>query len=137
MNTEQLSLVIGENFVLSFTEGSFSAFNLIRERLRTGHSVHLLENGKDYLAYRLMDTTIDQYFVVLEKSAIRLNGLEENIIISPTQDNAGNLQLKHKILLLHKRFGPILAKKLATYYRRIINLSRHLPVFICAIFTIM
>ncbi len=108
MNTEQLSLVIGENFVLSFTESPFSAFNLIRECLRTGHSVHLLENGSDYLAYRLMDTTIDQYFVVLEKISDKIERIEENIIISPTQDNAREIfQLKHKILLLRKAIWPI------------------------------
>ena len=108
MNTEQLSLVIGQNFVLSFSEGPFPAFNLIRERLRTGHSVHLLENGSDYLAYRLMDITIDQYFVVLEKISDKIENIEENIITSPTQQNARDIfHLKHKILLLRKAVWPI------------------------------
>lgn len=108
INTEQLSLVIGQNFVLSFSEGPFPAFNLIRERLRTGHSVHLLENGSDYLAYRLMDITIDQYFVVLEKISDKIENIEENIITSPTQQNARDIfHLKHKILLLRKAVWPI------------------------------
>lgn len=108
MNTEQLSLVIGQNFLLSFSESPFPAFNLIRERLRTGHSVHLLENGSDYLAYRLMDITIDQYFVVLEKISDKIENIEENIITSPTQQNARDIfHLKHKILLLRKAVWPI------------------------------
>ncbi len=108
MNSEQLSLVIGENFVLSFTESQFQPFNFIRERLRTGHSVHLLENGSDYLAYRLMDTTIDQYFVVLEKISDRIENIEESIIVNPKQENAREIfQLKHKILLLRKAIWPI------------------------------
>lgn len=108
MYSEQLSLVIGENFVLSFSEIPFAPFNVIRERLRTGHSINLLENGSDYLAYRLMDATIDQYFVVLEKLSDKIEGIEENIIVSPTQQNARDIfQLKHKILLLRKSIWPI------------------------------
>ena len=55
-----------------------------------------------------MDTTIDQYFVVLEKISDKIERIEENIIISPTQDNAREIfQLKHKILLLRKAIWPI------------------------------
>lgn len=82
MYTEQLSLVIGENFVLSFSEIPFASFNVIRERLRTGHSINLLENGSDYLAYRLMDAKIDQYFVVLEKLSDKNEVMKVLTIIS-------------------------------------------------------
>lgn len=108
INTEQLSIVIGNKFIISFTETPCTSFNIIRERLQTGSGVNILENGSDYLAYRLMDITIDQYFVVLEKIGDRIEQIEENIISNPNPNNARDIfQLKHKLLLLRKVIWPI------------------------------
>lgn len=108
VNNEQLSIVIGNKFVISFTESPCVSFNTIRERLQAGTGINILENGSDYLAYRLMDITIDQYFVVLEKIGDRIEEIEENIISNPTQSNARYIfQLKHKLLLLRKAIWPI------------------------------
>ncbi|MDD3265826.1 MAG: magnesium/cobalt transporter CorA [Burkholderiales bacterium] len=108
VNTEQLSIVVGNKFIISFTESPCTAFDMVRERLQTGYGVNMLENGSDYLAYRLMDTTIDQYFVVLEKIGDRIEQIEENIILNPTQKNARDIfQLKHKLLILRKAIWPI------------------------------
>jgi magnesium transporter len=64
--TEQVSLILGVNFVISFQEGmEGDVFNQIRERIRSGKG-RIRGMGADYLAYSIMDAIIDNYFVVLE-----------------------------------------------------------------------
>lgn len=105
---EQLSLVIGKNFVLSFSESPLLDFEVIRNRLRTGGSKNLLANGSDYLAYRLMDGTIDQYFLVIDKLNDQIEEIEKSVITNPSPKNANKIySLKHEILLLRKAVWPI------------------------------
>lgn len=105
---EQLSIVIGSNFVLSFLESGTKIFAPIRERMRSRYNQPLVENGSDYLAYRLMDSTIDRYFLAIEKLNDRIESIEEIIIFKPTVQNARELYyLKHKLLLLRKSVWPI------------------------------
>lgn len=105
---EQLSLVIGKNFVLSFSESPLLDFEVIRNRIRTGGSKNLLGNGSDYLAYRLMDSTIDQYFLVIDKLNDQIEEIEKAVITNPSPKNANKIYaLKHEILLLRKAVWPI------------------------------
>src|SRR5450759_368692 len=65
--TEQLSLILGRNFVITFQDGiEGDVFPLIRDRLRSGKG-RIRKMGADYLAYSLLDAVVDNYFVVLEK----------------------------------------------------------------------
>src|SRR5512143_176390 len=66
IEVEQVSIVLGSNFVLSFQEGERDVFDPVRERLRTGKG-RLRKMGADYLAYTLLDTVVDNYFAVLER----------------------------------------------------------------------
>ena len=105
---EQISIVIGKNYVLSFVENKSTIFNPIRDRLRAWHKQPILERGSDYLAYRLMDSTIDYYFLAIEKISEQIETLEEKIIQNPNSKNVQELyQLKHKIMLLRKAIWPI------------------------------
>jgi len=104
----QLSLVIGKNFVLSFQEHSSTLFDNVCTRLRAGPKQRLREKGSDYLAYRLIDAVIDQYFVTLEGLGYQIENLEERVISNPTTENSRALyQLKHKMLLLRKAIWPM------------------------------
>ena len=62
---EQVSLVLGRNFVLSFQENGTDVFQPVRERLRGGKG-RMRQSGADYLLYALVDAIVDQYFAVLE-----------------------------------------------------------------------
>ena len=62
---EQVSLVLGRNYVLSFQENGTDVFQPVRERLRGGKG-RLRQSGADYLLYALVDAIVDQYFAVLE-----------------------------------------------------------------------
>ncbi len=107
-NIEQVSLVLGKNFVLSFQERDTQLFSSLKERISSGLGKRMRENGSDYLAYRLLDTVIDQYFSVLEGMGEQIEAVEELIIAAPTQQNSRTLyHLKRQMLLLRKAIWPI------------------------------
>lgn len=76
---EQVSLVLGENFVFSFQERPGDVFEPVRERLRHGRGL-IRTRGADYLAYALIDAVVDRYFGVLETVGDRLEDLEDSVL---------------------------------------------------------
>ncbi|MBE0597860.1 MAG: magnesium and cobalt transport protein CorA, partial [Desulfuromonadales bacterium] len=66
VHTEQLSLILGPSFVLSFQELEGDVFEQVRERIR-GSKGRIRRMGPDYLAYALLDAVVDSYFLVLEE----------------------------------------------------------------------
>lgn len=106
--SEQISLVIGRHFVLSFQEGAKGdLFDPIRERLRSNKG-RLRKAGADYLAYSLADAVVDNYFIILEKLGEQIELLEEELVTSPTQQTLTELhRLKMEMLLLRKSVWPL------------------------------
>ena len=106
--TEQLSLVLGPNFVLSFQEGiEGDVFPLIRERLRSGKG-RVRKMGADYLAYSLLDAVVDNYFVILEKFGDKIESIETELIGNPTQQTVQRIyQLKREMIFLHNAVWPL------------------------------
>jgi len=66
VRTEQISIILGSTFVISFQEMKGDVFNPLRERIRTGKG-RIRRMGADYLAYSLLDSIVDHYFILLEK----------------------------------------------------------------------
>jgi magnesium transporter len=116
--TEQVSLILGVNFVISFQEGiKGDVFDPIRERIRNGKG-KLRSMGADYLAYSLMDAIVDNYFVVLEVTEERIELLEEEVMVSPSAETVRKLhKLKRDMILLRKSVWP-LREVLAAMTRR-------------------
>lgn len=79
---EQVSIVIGPRFVLSFQENHGDCLNPLRERLRAGKKP-VRVSGSDYLACMIIDGIVDGYFPVLEHFAERLEEIEERVIARP------------------------------------------------------
>jgi magnesium transporter len=106
--SEQISIILGANFVLSFQEGAEGdVFSLIRERLRSGKG-RIRKMGADYLAYSLLDAVVDNYFVVLEKIGEKIELLEAELIENPTQQTVQKIyQLKRELLFLHNAVWPL------------------------------
>jgi magnesium transporter len=115
---EQLSLIVGKNFLLSFQEGvRGDVFGLIRDRLRSGRG-RIRKMGADYLAYSLLDAVVDGYFVVLEKLGERIDLIEEELMSGPRGAATEKLyRLKRELLFLHKAVWP-LREVIATLMRR-------------------
>lgn len=77
-DSEQVSLFLGPNFVISFQERKGDCFDPVRQRIRQHARVR--ERGADYLFYALIDAIIDGYFPKLEQYGFRLEDLEEAIL---------------------------------------------------------
>lgn len=104
---EQVSLVLGSNHVISFQERPGDVFDPVRARLRTDGS-QLRREGADYLAYRLMDSVVDHYFVVLEKLGDRLDDLEAELIEEPDRETLQEIyRMKRELLFVRKSVWPL------------------------------
>jgi magnesium transporter len=106
--TEQVSLFLGENFVLTFQERPGSdSFEPVRTRLRRRRG-RLRELGADSLAYSLLDAIIDGYFPVIEELGSRLEQLDEDIVSDAGQEHLQRLhRLRGDLLLLRKYLWPL------------------------------
>lgn len=107
LKDEQVSIVFGPNFLISFLEKDEDIFRPIKERLRLGNN-RLRRQGPDYLAYALLDIIVDQYFVVLEKVDVDLDNLEEELMHSPQSDTIQKMQkAKREMIFLRKSVWPM------------------------------
>jgi len=105
---EQVSLVVGGNFVISFQEGlEGDAFGPVRDRLRSGKG-KIRTMGTDYLAYVLIDAVVDGYFGVLEQVGERIEDLEEEVVAAPSPETVRNIhKLKREMIVLRKALWPL------------------------------
>ena len=107
LKDEQVSIVFGPNYLISFLEGHEDIFKPIKERLRQG-SQRIRKQGADYLAYTLLDTIVDYYFVVLEKVDTSLDGLEEELMHFPKPATLQKIQhAKRNMIILRKAVWPM------------------------------
>jgi magnesium transporter len=107
IESEQISLVLGPNFVFSFQESEGDVFDQIRERLRTGKG-RMRKMGADYLAYTLVDAIVDYYFVILEKLGERIELLEEVLVTHPRTETLKEIHtLKREMIFLRRAVWPL------------------------------
>ncbi len=106
--TEQISLILGGNFVISFQEGiEGDVFDTVRSRIRTGKG-RIRTMGADYLAYSLIDAIVDNYFVILEKVGERVEDLEDELIVNPSPKTLRAIhELKREMIFLRKAVWPL------------------------------
>lgn len=103
---EQISLVLGDGFLISFQEGSNELFQGVRNRLNSGRRLRALR--ADYLAYALIDTLVDNYFVLLEKFGDNVELLEEELLNNPNPTTLAKIHhYKREMLLLRKVVWPL------------------------------
>ena len=107
VTSEQISLVLGSNFLLTFQESSVGIFEPVRQRLRATHA-HICELGVDYLAYSLLDSIVDRYFKVLEDVGDESEALEDALLRKPTNTELHSIhQLKHVSIELRRAVWPL------------------------------
>ena len=105
--SEQISLVLGRNFVLSFQEQPGDTFKSIRDRLRNARG-RIRERRADYLAYSLLDSIIDHYFLILEKLGEAIEGMEQTLLERPEPKLLHKLHhMKREMIFLRKSVYPL------------------------------
>lgn len=107
LKDEQVSIVFGPNYLISFVETHEDFFKPIKERMRQGNN-RLRCQEPDYLAYALLDLIVDQYFIVLEKVDVDLDNLEEELLYSPRINTMKKIQkAKREMIFLRKSIWPM------------------------------
>jgi len=107
IGSEQVSLVIGSNFLISFQEQEGDVFNTVRERIRKGRG-RIRQGGSDYLAYALIDCVVDHYFLVLEQLGERIESLESRLYEKTGPDLLLDIfRLKQEMIYLRKQVWPL------------------------------
>ncbi len=107
ISSEQVSILFGENFVISFQEKEGDVFDPIRERLKNSKG-RIRKMGADYLAYCLLDTIVDSYYLILEKMGEKIEGIEEELVTNPTPQILQIIHnLKRDAIFLRKSVWPL------------------------------
>ena len=104
--TEQLSILLGRDFVLTFQERPGDCFDPVRERLRRPESP-MRGRGVDYLAYALIDALVDSYFPLLESYGEQIESLEEQVLARPEPARVVQIQrLRRELLEVRRALWP-------------------------------
>jgi magnesium transporter len=106
LDTEQLALFLGANYVLTFQERAGDCFDPVRERIRKRGKI--AGSGPDYLAYALIDAFIDNYFPALESYGERLESMEEAVVSQPGAQLVASIHdLRRDLLTLRRAIWPL------------------------------
>lgn len=107
IEVEQISIILGENYVITYQENYDDIFDALRERLRKTKG-QIRQLGADYLAYSLLDTIVDYYYIILEKIGVLIEENEEALLNDPRQEILRTIYiLKRENLVLRKSVWPL------------------------------
>lgn len=107
LRIEQVSLIVGSNYVLSFQEFEGDAFESIRNRLRAGKG-RIRKQGADYLAYALLDALVDNYFAVVENLGEEIEALEAGLVANPEKSLLHAINtIKRDLIFLRRSIWPL------------------------------
>ena len=108
VRTEQVSFVLGSNFLATFQESNFPWFEAVRSRL-DNPSGKIRQSGLDFLLYSLIDVIVDQYYAIVEAIGDQLEDLEDRIFENPSRELLErNRLIKKEIISIRKLLLPAL-----------------------------
>jgi len=107
LRSEQVSILLGPHWVISFQEEPGDVFEPVRERIRTGKG-RIRKSGPDYLAYALLDAVVDHYFVVFEPYADRVEEVEADLARNPDPAVLDTIhRLKRELIGVRRAVWPL------------------------------
>jgi magnesium transporter len=108
IETEQISIVLGNNFVISIQEDEQKdVFNSLRERIKLLSSKPR-QHKADFLFYAMIDAIVDQYFLVMERLGEKIEQLEEEVIKHPSNKSLVKINnIRKEMILLKRSIGPV------------------------------
>ncbi|AOY02360.1 magnesium and cobalt transport protein CorA [Jeongeupia sp. USM3] len=105
--SEQVSIVVGRGYVLTFQEQPTGTFSSIRDSLKNAQS-QVRKLGADYLVYSLLDKLVDRYFSVLETIGDRIELVDDQIAAGPVPDHLTDIQeLRRSMLGIKRGLWPL------------------------------
>lgn len=107
VDSEQVSIVLGRNFVISFQERESDVFEPIRERIRPGKGL-IRKQGPDFLVYSLLDIVVDHYFAVNEALSDEIEALSDKVLSNANSTIMADIhRLRSLIMFLHRAVWPL------------------------------
>ncbi len=107
IESEQVSLIIGSNYVISVSERETDLFKAMRKRIEANKG-SVRKQSPDYLAYALLDIIVDQYYIVIEKAGERLETLEEEILAEADESTLqGVHRLRRNMISMRQAVWPL------------------------------
>lgn len=105
---EQISLVLGKDFVISFQEdASRDVFDPLRTKLKIARS-QIRQRSADYLLYVMLDMIVDNYFLVMEKLGDQIELVEEEVVRSSNKRSLAKInQLRKELIVLKRNIAPV------------------------------
>jgi len=114
--TEQVSLILVGNTVVTFQERGGDVFDPVRNRIKNNKGL-IRKSGADFLAYALLDAVVDEYFGILENIGDDIEQAEELLLVKPATDTLQKIHtLKREMISLRKSVWPL---------REVINRLEH------------
>jgi len=105
--SEQLSIVIGDQFLLTFQEQQGDVFEPVRERIRKAR-IRIRSSGPDFLAYCLLDVVCENYIQIVEMLGEKIDALEEELLDDPSKETLLQInRYKQEINYLRKCIRPV------------------------------
>ncbi len=107
LDAEHVCFVLGKNYFITFQEKEGDVFDLIRDRIRNSKGKIRKFKG-DYLMYRLMDSIVDNYLVVLENYNERIEDIEDELMLIPDNIDLEPIhQLRKEVIKLRRIMSPL------------------------------
>jgi len=107
IEAEQVSLILGSNFVISLQDREGDVFDPVRDRIRKSKG-RIRKTGSDYLAYALLDAIVDNYFLILENVGEKIEETEEQLATNPNPETLQLIHaLKKEMIFLRKSIWPL------------------------------
>lgn len=107
LRVEQVSVVIGDRFVLTFQEHEGDVLDPVRGRIRRQSPRSRFMNS-DYLAYAIIDAIVDNYFLLLETVGEKVESLEDDLVAQPMVEQLQTIHaLKRELLYMRKAVWPL------------------------------
>ena len=107
LDTDQVSIFLGHQFVLSFQEKSYDCYELIRERLREAKG-YIRKEGPGYLTYAIIDAVIDGFFPALENFSDKMESIEDRVLTDPAPDLLTAVhEIRRNLIILRRSIWPL------------------------------
>ena len=104
---EQISVLVLNNLVVTFKEKKDDIFTPLKHRLKNSNG-RIRNMGSDYLAYTILDTIIDQLFIILDSIDEAIEATDEDLLVNPTTDSLVRIQqIKRELIDVRKSVSPL------------------------------
>ncbi|HKH43305.1 MAG TPA: magnesium and cobalt transport protein CorA, partial [Thermoanaerobaculia bacterium] len=106
LELEQISFILGKNYIITFQEIPGDSFEAVRQRIRRGKGL-IRKAGADYLCYALVDALVDEFFPVLERFGEQIEELEDTVVLRPSPQVLQQVHaVKRDLLVLRRTAWP-------------------------------